>query len=136
MAGDSTIQVPRTAADRMEEQLRNLHEAQADLRVAVAEVQKDVQATGERQKEVNEAIKSIAVSLQELALVADRQERLQEAHGGLVAAVHGEGGVKESLEAHHDRLRTLELWVAGVKYVVSPAIAAILVKEALRLWGS
>ena len=132
---DDTIRVPGTTAARMEDQLRKLNEAQADLRVAVAEVQKDVQVTGERQREVSEAIKSIAQSLQELALVAERQERLQDAHGGLSKAIHGEGGVKDVLDQHHDRIRTVELWISGVKFVVAPALGAILIKEALRLWG-
>lgn len=135
MADQDTIRVPGAAAARMEDQLRKLNEAQADLRVAVAEVQKDVQITGERQREVSEAIKSIAQSLQELALVAERQEHLAEAHSGLTKAIHGEGGVKETLDRHRERIRTVELWIQGVKFVVAPAVAAILVKEALRLWG-
>ena len=132
---EHTIRVPGDTAARMEDQLRKLNEAQADLRVAVAEVQKDVQITGERQREVSEAIKSIAQSLQELALVAERQERLAEAQSGLTRTVHGPGGVKETLDQHHDRIRTVELWISGVKFVVAPALGAILIKEALRLWG-
>jgi len=135
MADNSTIRVPGAVASRMEDQLRKQGEALADLRVAVAEVQKDVQITGERQREVSEAIKSIAHSLQELALVAERQERLQEAHGGLTKAIHGPGGVMGSLGALDARLRTVELWISGVKFVVAPAVGAILIKEALRLWG-
>ena len=132
---DHTIRVPGDTAARMEDQLRKLNEAQADLRVAVAEVQKDVQITGERQREVSDAIKSIAQSLQELALVAERQEHLAEAQSGLTNAVHGAGGIKDVLDQHHDRIRTVELWISGVKFVVAPALGAILIKEALRLWG-
>lgn len=135
MANDDRSGVPGATAARMEEQLRQLNDAQADLRVAVAEVQKDVQITNERQREVSEAIKSIAQSLQELAIVAERQEHLAESHGGLARAIHGDHGIKATLDAHHDRIRTVELWIKGVKFVVAPAVAAILVKEALRLWG-
>lgn len=132
---DNVIYIPGPTAARMEEQLRKLHESQADLRVAVAQVQKDVQVTNERQQEVNAAIKSIANSLQELSVIAERQEHLQESQGGINRAIYGEGGIKDLLEKHHDRLRTVELWISGVKFVVAPAVGAILIKEALRLWG-
>lgn len=136
MAEPNTTHGLRAATARMEDQLQKLNEAQADLRIAVAEVRKDIQVTNERQREVNDAIKSIAKSLQDLALVAERQEHLSESHEDLSHTIHGDKGIKATLTAHHDRIRMVELWVNGVKFILAPALTAILVKEVLRLWSS
>lgn len=130
------LTVPALMAESMDKQLHEHGRALSDLRVQMAEVRKDVQVNAERQQELNGAVKSIAESMSKLAEVAVKTERLQEDHNLMAKTLHGPEGVKRAHDKLRDRVASLEWWVGAVKYVGGPALAAVLAKEALRLWGS
>lgn len=137
MAGTHpTAEVIDAMAENIDKSFQQHDKVLSDMRVAIAEVQKDVARTAERQSEQFHSLQSIAESMEKLAVVAERQERLQEDHAHVIKTLYGKDGVKDRHDALDRRVRTLETWAAVGKWVIAPAVGVIVAKEALRIWGA
>ncbi len=122
-------------SEKIDEFLFQQSTALAEVRESLVAVQRDNYHNAQRHQETADSLKSMAESLAKLAHVAERLEDVKDEVKGIKRDLHAEGGLDDRVVTLDQRVRTLELWIGGVKFVVSPAIGAILIKEALRLWA-
>ncbi len=121
--------------EKIDEFLLRQTSAIAEVREGLAAVQRDNHHNAMRHQETAEALKSMAESLSKLAVVAERLEDVRDDVRDLKKSVHSDGGLDDKMAGLDQRMKTLELWIGGVKFIVSPALGAIIIKEALRLWN-
>lgn len=121
-------------ANNLNEKLDQQAKALGELQVSVARVQQTIEHFSQMQQEVHDALQSIATNSKDLSVLHEKVVRLQEEQDRLREAVHGKHGVYDQLDGMGQRIRAVELWINGVKYVISPTVLAVFVEHVLRSW--
>lgn len=122
-------------ADEIEKKLDRQAEVLSDLQVSVARLQQQIQHHSEAQQEVRQALQAIATNSKDLSVLHEKVIRMKEDQEHLHHDLHGTDGVTTLVYSLNRRVRTVEMWIGGVKYVISPTMLAVFVEQIFRIWA-